>query len=170
MKTTGYSLCLLLGFLSAVWGQDRPAKAPKATLNLRFGLDVNLIRYPQKTPQEAVQSAVKAIFDQRFDYLLAHIADPTYVDAKVEKYRLALPGKKEAATTRLAFQQLVKETTVFFFEDAERIAELGLFGKEAEWKIDEDSAVGSLKKLPGRQVFLSRMEDRWFLENRQKDE
>ena len=164
MRNSVLLLCLLFGFSSAAWMQDRPGK-----LNMRFGQEVNLVRYPQNTPQEAVQSAVKAIYDQRFDYLLAHVADPKYVDARVDKYREALPGKNEAAKTRQAFQQLVKETTAFFFEDAERIGELRLFGKEAEWKIDEDYAIGTLKKVPARQVFMRRMEGRWFMENRQKD-
>ncbi len=165
MKTIVSVFVLLLGLTSPAWMQDRPAN-----LKFRFGQDVDLERYPQKTPHDAVQSALKAIYDQRFDYLLAQIAEPSYVDGKVDAYREALPGKNEAAKTTQAFQKLVKVTTDFYFEDAERIAELRLFGKEAEWKIEGDHATGTHKKIAGRQVFLSRIEGRWFLENRQTKE
>src|SRR5947209_5976667 len=52
-------------------------------LGKRYGLDVNPGFYPQKTPQEALLSIAKAIESRRLDYLLAHLADPRFVDDTV---------------------------------------------------------------------------------------
>ena len=69
-----------------------------------------------------------------------------------------------------AFRRLVLETTNLYLEDPERIQELRMFARDAEWKFDEDRATGTLKQLGNRQVFLRLQEDRWFLENRQLKE
>ncbi len=67
-----------------------------------------------------------------------------------------------------AFERLVRETTLHFQEDPVLIKELRQFAKDAEWEMQENSAVGTLKMGASRKVFLRKLEDRWFLENRQQ--
>jgi hypothetical protein len=106
--------------------------------------------------------------NKRVDYLLAHLADPRFVDDAVAANMNAIPQGSEQAKRFLAFDRLVSETTHYFLEDPSLIKELRRFGKEAQWQINEDSAVGTLKAVQGRQVFLRKHEGRWFLENRQQ--
>src|SRR5205823_14539648 len=115
-------------------------------------------KYPQKTPQEGLQSIVKAVASKKLDYLLAHLADPEYVDAKVAKYKKLIEKGKEEGKTLLAFQRLVNETHDHFLEDPELIQELRRFAKEAEWKTEENVAVASLKNVVGRHVFMKKID------------
>ena len=41
------------------------------------------------------------------------------------------------------------------------------FAKEGMWKTEAAKAVCTLKALPGRQVFMRKVQNRWFLENKQ---
>jgi hypothetical protein len=151
--------CVAVTFVAA----QEPAK-----LNKRYGLDVNLNSYPQKTPQEALLSIGKAVENKRMDYLMAHLADPRFVDESVANYQSVMTKGGDKAKRFLAFDRLVSETTQYFLEDPTLIRELRRFGKEAEWETMDNQAVGTLKAIQGRKVFLRKHEDRWFLENRQQ--
>ena len=151
-----FSLC---GILSA---QD------EVKLGKRYGFDANLNFYPQKTPQEALLSMVKAIESKRIDYLLAHLADPRFVDETVTEYKSSIRQGGDQAKVFLAFDRLVSETTQYFLEDPTLMKELRRFGKEGEWEANETQATGTLKTVQGRKVFLRKIEDRWFLENKQQ--
>ena len=48
--------------------------------------------------------------------------------------------------------------------------DLRTFASKAEWDVGEDKSVGTAKELVGRQVTLVRLENRWFLANRQEKE
>jgi hypothetical protein len=166
-KVVGYfmrwlCLCLVVLAASFVWGQDQ------SKLNKRYGFDVNLELYPQKTPQEALLSVGKAVENKRVDYLLAHLADPRFVDETVAAYIGSIRQGSEQAKRFLAFDRLVRETTQYFLEDPTLIKELRRFGSEAEWETNDSGAVGTLKSVQGRKVFLRKHEDRCFLENRQQ--
>jgi len=292
MKTSAVAipLALLLFLAGPVRSQDKDPKEkdpkekdpkvekPGLRLDIRYGFVSDLRSYPQTTPKEALQSIVKAVIDEQVDYMMAHLADPEYVDGKVQQYvKIFFPrddlgfsvaigrigivvtapdeallkmldpakvdfnlvthalmietvqpdspaaraglkekdilwkigdkvvsrvpadllkhmdflradvkvdihflrdGKKlvrkivlpdfDGPKAIFAFRQLVKETTSLFFEDAARLQELRRFAKDAEWSIEGDRAVGTLKHLgTTKQVFLRREENRWFLENRQ---
>jgi len=134
----------------------------------RFGFDYTPSLYPQKTPNEAVKSIVKAIDNKRVDYLLAQLADPKYVDAQVAQYRALFTKGKEEARTFLAFDRLVNETVEYFLSDPVLVKELRLFARDAKWDVEDDVAAGSVKDVPGRKVFLKHIGERWFLENRQQ--
>jgi hypothetical protein len=140
-------------------------------LNKRYGFEINSSFFPQKTPQEAVLAVVKAIENRRIDYLLAQLADPEFVDDAVAAYKAQVLKGGDAARTFLAFDRLVNETSQFFLEDPTILKELRRFGKDektTDWKIDDNKAEGSHKEIQGRKVFLRKLEDRWFLENRQQ--
>lgn len=137
-------------------------------LAVRYTYEVDLEAYAQKTPQETLKSVVKAIGTKKIDYLLAHLADPEYVDARVDKYKKLIPKGNEPGKALLAFKRLVQETEEYFLEDPEQIQQLRRFAKEGDWKMDEATSVASIKGLVGRHVFMKKVRDRWFLENRQR--
>jgi hypothetical protein len=152
-------LAIVLTSLAGQEGDDRLAR--------RHGFDVNENRYSQKTPEEALKSVILAIDSKKIDYLVAHLADPNFVDTRVKEYAKSQTGDDDARTFR-AFARLVQETTDHFLEDPLLIKELKLFAKEGEWKADDASATASVKTLPDRRVFMRKVQNRWFLENRQK--
>jgi len=169
------------------------AQEPLAYL-IRYNIEQNPINYSQKTPQDAMKSIAKAIDGGRFDYLLAQLSDPLYVDPRVVEYRgLLFPReelqredeaiareldvksrkikmlekeKKDKARTIVAFNRMVVETRKHLDEDPVLLKELRLFAKDADWEIDEDKATGTMKKLTPRKVFLRKRENRWFMEER----
>jgi len=155
-------LALFLGLLPAA-AQDETA--PK--LAKRYGYSFEPSLFAQKTPQEAMQSIVKALDGKKIDYLLAHLADPKFVDDRVAEYKGLQKGNEDAKIV-LAFERLVRETVNHFQEDPLLAKELRQYLKDAEWEVQETSAVGTLKAASPRRVFLRKLEDRWFLENRQQ--
>ena len=118
--------------------------------------------------KEALQSAVKALEGKRVNYLVAQIADPAYVDNSIAEYKKFFQKGPEAGKTFLAFDRLVREVTTYYTEDPELLNELRRFAKDGEWDAKEDKASATVKALPGRQVFMKKLEGRWFLENRQQ--
>jgi hypothetical protein len=134
----------------------------------RYGFDYNHALYPQKKPEEAIKSIVKAIDGKRVDYLLAQLADPKYVDSQIAQYKANFTTGKDDARTFRAFDRLVNETVEYFLSDPLLIKELRQFARDGKWEIEEDVATGTVKDVPARKVFLRKIGDRWFLENRQQ--
>jgi hypothetical protein len=147
----------------ALAGQDQVA--PK--LEKRYGYAYEPILFSQKTPEEALKSLVKAIDGRRIDYLLAQLADPKFVDERVKEYSAFQKGTDQAKTI-YAFERLIRETTLHFQEDPVLMKELRQYLKDADWDVKEDVASGTLKTPSPRKVFFRKVEERWFLENRQK--
>ena len=123
----------------------------------RFGVEYDPDNYSQKTAKEALASVVKAIDGRKFDYLLAQLAEPTYIDKRVQ----GMDGD---------FRALVKETADRFNADPTLLKELKRFSNEGEWEEAEDIATAKLKDVKARAVFFKKIDNRWYLENRQKAE
>jgi hypothetical protein len=132
----------------------------------RYGFDVLESKYPQKSPEDTLGSVIKTIETKKFEYLMAQLADPAYVDKKVEEYKKLYQGKEESRTL-LAFERLAKETEKYFHDDPLLLKDLKRFAKDGMWKTEAAKAVCTLKALPGRQVFMRKIQNRWFLENKQ---
>jgi len=147
------AVALLAGVVCLSAGHAQDAKEGK--LAKRYGIEVDLEIYPQGTPKEALASVLKAIERKRIDYLLAHLADPEFVDMRVR----VLGGK---------FEELVKETTAKLAADPTAVKELGRFLREGQWEGDDATASAQLKDVKERRVYMRKLEGRWFLENRQK--
>jgi hypothetical protein len=130
-------------------GQEAKDKIPN-----RFGIEAKLEDFPQDTAKKALDSVIKAIEAKKIDYLLAHLADPKFVDARVR-----LHDNK--------FDDLVKETTEYLAGDPTVLKDLKRFAKEGEWE-EGDSTSVSLKENKDKRAFLRKIGTRWFLENRQK--
>jgi hypothetical protein len=135
---------------------------------LRYGFDYVPTLYSQNAPKEALASILKAIDDRRVDYLLAQLADPKYVDAQVAEYRAQFPQGKPEGQTFLAFDRLVQDTTQYYLRDPVLVRELRMFSRDGTWDVADDVATGVHKDVPARKMFLRRIGERWFLENRQQ--
>ena len=162
------TLLLLALSTAPTTAQDDEKKAPPKDLP-RYGFDYVPTLYPQKTPKEALTSIVKAIDQQRVDYLLAQLADPIYVDAQVAEYRPQFAKNKPDARTFLAFDRLVQDTVAYYLSDPLLVRELRLFARDGAWEVNDDAATGVHKDVPARKMFLRRIGERWFLENRQQE-
>jgi hypothetical protein len=131
------------------------AQAPKAAPGERYGLSPTTDVYPQGTPQETLGSVVKAIGDNRVDYLMAQLADPDYVDQRVQHVH---HGK---------FQNLVEEATQKLTRDPIVIKTFRRFLNEGTWDAQEAKASVRLKDRADQAGFR-RIGERWFMENWQR--
>lgn len=147
MRNALSTLCLLGLFAPAAVGQNAPGT--------RYGVEPNLDSYPQASPKECLESVVKAIDGGQFDYLLAQLADPQFVDSRVK----TLGGD---------FREAVRETKARIGDDPSAAKELRRFAKEGQVEDAGDGASIRLKDVKNRAVFVKKVKDRWYLENRQK--
>jgi hypothetical protein len=139
-------LTVLFGL--TVNGQDK-AKETK-----RYGIALDTKAYPQATAKEALASVIKATEAQRIDYLVAHLADPAFVDDRVKR----LYGGR--------FEQQVEDTRDRL--DPATVKLLGRFLKEGTWDETDSQASAGLKDLPERRLHFRKRDGRWFLEHRHK--
>src|SRR5262245_61113248 len=51
----------------------------------RYGISLDVKTYPQATAKEALASVLKAIDARKIDYLVAQLADPSFVDDRVKR-------------------------------------------------------------------------------------
>ena len=165
-------------------------------LDNRYKIDYNSINYPHKTPQEGLKAVVKALDSGAYEYMLAHLIDPKFVDARVAEYKATMFSKEElrkedeAIATEpdpkvrkklevekeyrqrdrgvVAFGRLVKETRRHYAEDPVLLRELRLMARDGEWETDDAKGVCTLKSVPSRKVFFKTREGRWFMEERQQ--
>ena len=146
-------LWLLIGLIGvlALAAQDAPDKAvPK-----RFGIEADLKTYPQTTAKETLVSLQKAVDAKRADYVLAHLADPDWVDRRVKE----LDG---------GFAALVEESESRLTGDPGAVKKLKKLSTTGEWKIDADTAVVRLKDVDEEALFFRKFDGRWYVENRKK--
>jgi hypothetical protein len=122
----------------------------KATM--RYGIALDLAAYPQGTPREALASVLKAIENKRFDYLVAQLADPQFVDDRIKR----LEGGR--------FEQRVEDTRARL--DPGAVKQLRRFLQDGEWSSGDAEVVVRLKDVPGRCVYLKKIDGRWYLEHR----
>src|SRR5262249_11807707 len=94
---------------------------------------------------------LKAADAGKFDYLVAHLADPSFVDDRVKR----LYGGK--------FDEQVQDTRARL--DPATVKLLRRFHKDGKWAIDKGKAVVRLDDGPDRQVCLVEKDGRWFLQH-----
>lgn len=157
--------CVVGGLVvAAALAQEEPV----GKLFKRHGFEPNLNQFPQKNPKEALQAVVKALESKRVNYLVAQLADPVYIDGLIAEYKKSYQQGPDEAKSALAFDRLVREVTGYYAEDPQLLAELRRFAKEGEWEATDAKASAAVAALPGRKVFMKKLEGRWFLENRQQ--
>jgi hypothetical protein len=118
----------------------------------RHGIAPDLKTYPQTTAKDALASVLKAIEAKRFDYLAAQLADPDFIDDRVKR----LYGGR--------FEEQVDELRQRL--DPAAVKLLHRFLKEGHWTVEKQQATVTLADVPDRCVYLRRIGERWYLENR----
>ncbi len=137
-----------LVLLSLLAGQ--PAKGPDAP---RHGVAADLADFPQGTPEQTLGSVLKAIDRKRWDYLVAQLADPDFIDQRVKTHGGRFAEQVEDTRARL------DPGTVKLFQR---------FLKDGEWKKADKETMVSLKDVPDRFLFFRKIGQRWYLEHRSK--
>jgi hypothetical protein len=61
----------------------------------RYGVAANTEAYPQAAPKDALGSAVRVLEKGRYEYFVAHLLDPAFVDARVADRARYLEGQVE---------------------------------------------------------------------------
>jgi len=177
-----YSLAVGLVLAAAAAGQD---VAP------RFGVLHNPDLYKQDTPQEALAAALGAIDRERYDYLVAHLLDPDWVDGRIAANRgyfdrvageqivataagAALRGPELDArvrevSTRLNYQRLTADVRRKLADEPDNVKDLRRFARDGQFQVAGDTATATLKDVKDRALYFKKVNNRWFVENR-KDE
>ncbi len=96
------------------------------------------------------------------------MADPLYVDYWVERYKDEVAQGKDIGKRLFAFERLARETSAYYQNDPLIVKDLRIFAKEAKWDEKDDLAVGTVETIPARKVYLRKLGERWFLENKQQ--
>lgn len=178
------ALAVALAVAGPALTQDKPVPA-------RFDVLHNPELYPQGTPQEALASVLGAVSRERYDYLVAHLLDPEFVDGRVaafQPYFDRVAGEQITATgagaalkgpdldrrvrevgTRLNVKHLAEQVRLKLADEPDNLKELKRFAREAEFKEAGDTAAATLKDVKDRALYFKKVGGRWFLENR-KDE
>ena len=128
-----------------------PADVAPRKLDKRYGLTADLKTYPQGSPKEALASALKAVDNKRIDYLLAHLADPDFVDDRVKR---VYGGH---------FDEQVDDTRARL--DPGTVKQLRALLKDGTWDVDRTKATVRSKRVKGRCLRLRAVGGRWFLEH-----
>ena len=139
-----FGIVLLAGLMTV--GMGEPAA--------RYGIAPDLKTFPQATAKEALASVLKAVEAKRFDYLVAQLADPEFVDDRVKRL---YAGK---------FEPQVEETRARL--DAPAVEQLKRFLQDGEWTDDKTRVTVRLKDVSDQCINLRQRDGRWFLENRSK--
>jgi hypothetical protein len=165
MRLLGTGLLILGVVLAALPGQaQKPAPVPTP----RYGVEPDLRRYPQATPQEALGSVLQAIDRGQIFYLVAHLADPRWVDEQVARHKRQLGNKgPEAAREQVAFDQVVQEVRRHWQDEPVLLRDLRQLHAHGEWQVKDQEAIVRAKGV-SRQAFFRKIADRWYLENRQQ--
>lgn len=115
----------------------------------RYGVGADTTAYPQATPKEAFASVLKAIDGGKIDYLVAQLADPTWVEHRVKR---VYAGR---------FDEQVNDTRDRL--DPAAVKLLHRFAKEGTWTVGKSTAVVGLDGVRDRVVRLVKQGDRWYL-------
>lgn len=154
-----FLLILLLAGSATVWGQVQEADP-----FTRYKVPLDLRRYPQSAPEKALASVVQTINEGNFDYLMAQLADPDYVDGRVAEYKKGLTGPDEARDL-VAFDKLAKEVRRHFQQDPTLAQELRRLAKEGKVDFPNKTAFIHLPNITSHGAMFKSIKGRWYLQN-----
>jgi hypothetical protein len=174
-------LSVLLAVTAAAFGQE-PDVPP------RFDVIYNPDLYKQDTPQAALKSALEAISRDRYDYVLAHIIDPAYVDARLADTQAyyervaveqigstaagqvlrdaALQARTRELATRMNFRNLADQMRRKIADEPDSLQDLKRMAREGLFQTAGDDTIATLKDVKDRALYFKKVGSRWFLENR----
>lgn len=201
-----FAFALFLGTASFAVPQEGRPKNPDE-IPPRFGVVFKGKLYLQTTPKEALQSAIDVAEKGEFNYLVAHLLEPGFVDARIADRAKQFEPSVEASLAALrdfqlknldkiavearlpvdatkfrerivadsktaAFKQLVRDVQDKFADDPEVLKDLRRFRSQGNFP---DMAAGDTAKIGAvdvkdRSLFIKKIGDRWYLENKQTEE
>ena len=132
--------------LAAAEGVDKPGA--------RYGVEVDLKTYPQAAPKETLTSVLMAADAGRFDYLAAQLADPAFIDARVQG---VFGGR---------FDEQVKDVRARL--DPATLKQLRRYLDDGVWAAGDDQASVRLADQGDRAVSFRKIDGRWYMEHRSK--
>jgi hypothetical protein len=122
----------------------------------RYGIELDRENFPQDTPKETLESIIKAIQMKKIDYVVAHLADPAFVDQRVKEVH----GGK--------FEEMVRETAVQLVDNPDTVKTFRRFLKEGKWEGEKGTEASAKVNGVKDTLYFRKIDDRWFLENRKK--
>ncbi len=177
--------------LIAVFVLATIASAQPPDVKPRFDVLHNSEFYRQDTPQETLKSVVGAIGRDRYDYVIAHLLEPSYVNARLlatQSYfeRIASEQVAETAGGRLLqgtelqariqqvgislnVKELASQMRLKIGEEPDNLKDLKRFAREGLFMDTGDTATATLKDIKDRALYFKKVQGRWFLENRKED-
>jgi hypothetical protein len=149
--TLAIAAALAAGTLAAQEKSAKPgAKPAAANLDVRYGIKVDLKKYPQSTPQEAVESILKAGKEADMGYIFAQLMRPDGIDrgfsGDMKKFQRAV-----ATATGDRDKGEIKDLFI----------QLNGISKEGKWTIRSDKAWA--RALGCQSFCVQKTGDRWFL-------
>jgi hypothetical protein len=183
MRTVIMPGLLLLTVTVFAAAQDEDREPP------RYGVKRHAELYPQDSPKKTLNSMARAFEKDRFDYLVAQLIDPAFVD---EQLRISYPDYEKAGREQVTredlerkgfdkgyvrqrvkelasdanFQNLVRRVRVKLEDDPVSLQELKRMVREGEVQEAAETAVVRLKDVKDRALYLRKVGDRWYVENR----
>lgn len=122
----------------------------QADAGKRYGVEADAKAFPQSTPKETLTSVLKAIDGKKYDYLVAHLADPTFVDDRVKRV-YAGRFEEQVDDTKSRLDALVVKQLRRFLADG------------SKWDVGKTAATVTSEDVPDRAVRLVKKGDRWYL-------
>lgn len=200
-----FAVALVLGIAQLAPTQPPPPAGPPAEVPPRFGVPYRPKTFPQADPKLALRSVIEAADKAEFPYLVAHLMDPAFVDArlaerarqlepaveveyaKLRDFQKANPdrfppdvrlpedpamfkGRVQAEARTRAFRQFVRDVQDKLVEDPEVLKDLRRFAREGTFGEGAEAIKVGHPDIRDRSVYLKKVGDRWFMENRQTDE
>ncbi len=120
----------------------------------RYGVEPDLTTYPQDSAKATLDSVIKSADAGKFDYLVAQLADPSFMDARVKS---RFDGR---------FAEQVQDTRARL--DPPALKELLPFLNDGEGTINKSEASMRLKDVSDHVAFFRDIDGRWFLEHPSK--
>ncbi|MGF1582867.1 MAG: hypothetical protein ACFCD0_26400 [Gemmataceae bacterium] len=160
----------------------------------RFNVELDLRKFPQDEPAKALQSIAVALNSGQLKYMMAHLADPQFVDQRVaklaENYRAKqFPGispelDPDLAKKIVAYEDFLVQVRIHFRDDPSlardlrKLAIASRTGKLKQQDVLADAVRGipkgivklSAPSVPGREAYFQKINDRWYLLNRQVEQ
>jgi hypothetical protein len=146
-KYIGVLLGLLVLLSGGARGRDETASAT------RYGIALDLRTYPQGTAKETLASVFKSIEAKRVAYVVAQLADPAFVDDRVQR---VYGGR---------FEEQVEDSRACLHPLTVKL--LQRFLKDGEWQEDKDRVTVRLKD-EARRLYFKKDHGRWFMAHASK--
>jgi hypothetical protein len=175
------AVVLLISLPALTMAQDEDTR--------RFGLRYNKDLYSQETPKKTLSALFRAFERDRYDYLVAQLLDPAFVD---EQLKLSYPIYEKAAREQVVkeglerrgfdpifirqrvrdlanqanFEYLVRRIRAKLDNDPEALKEMKRLASEGTIDEGADGTTVKHKDVKDHTLFLRKIGERWFVENK----